>query len=84
MNKPKNYDSPFDREEAVDLEREVILSSEQIKNTDYIDYDDNYPPKGSMLNIRADNFFPTNVSPFSKKEESDAYIKYKEIENIND
>lgn len=82
MTKPKNYDSPFDNEEAVDLEREVILSSEQIKNTDYIEYDDNYPPKGSLLNIRAENFFPKSASPFSKKEESEAYIKYKEMEDL--
>lgn len=82
MTKPKNYDSPFDREEAVDLEREVVLSSEQIKNTDYIEYDDNFPPKGSLLNIRAENFFPKNASPFSKKEESEAFIKYKKMENL--
>ena len=75
MNKPKNYDSPFDREEPEDLERDLVMSSEQIRNTDYIEYDDNYPPKGSFLNIRADNFFPANVRPFSKKEEYDAYLK---------
>ena len=82
MTKPKNYDSPFDREEVEDLEREVILSSEQIKNTDYIEYDDNFPPNGSLLNMRAENFFPKNAIPFSKKEESEAFIKYKEMENL--
>ena len=82
MTKPKNYDSPFDKEEPEDLERDLVMSSEQIKSTDFIDYDDNYPPKGSLLNIRAENFFPKNASPFSKKEESEAFIKYKEMENL--
>lgn len=83
MVKPKNYDSPFDREELEDLERESILSSEQLQNTGFLENDDAYPPNGSLLNLPTGFWYAANTSPFSMDEDSEAYRRYKEIEGLD-
>lgn len=83
MVKPKNYDSPFDREELEDLERESIVDSEQLQNTEFLDDGFGYPPAGSYVSLPTSYWSLSNVSPFSIKEESEAYKKYKEIEGLD-
>lgn len=83
MVKPKNYDSPFDREELEDLERESILNNEQLQNTGFLENDDAYPPNGSLLNLPTSLWYASNISPFSVDEESEAYKRYKEIEGLD-
>ena len=82
MVKPKNYDSPFDKEEFETLERSAIIASEQLQNTDFFEDDNSYPPNGSYLNLPTSLWLASNVSPFSMDEESEAYKKYKEIEGL--
>ncbi len=82
MVKPKNYDSPFDREELEDLERSTIIESEQLQNIESFDNMNTYPPNGSYLNLPTSLWLASNVSPFTADEESEAYKKYKEIEGL--
>jgi len=84
MDRPKNYDLPYESEELDDLEKETILSYEQINNTGFFENDDSYPPNGSLLNLPTNLFLSSKVSPFSMDEESEAYRRYKEIEGLDD
>lgn len=42
MVKSKNYDSPFDKEELDNLERQPLLDEEQLYNTGYYEEDEAY------------------------------------------
>ncbi|TJX15939.1 hypothetical protein E9840_01935 [Tissierella creatinini] len=81
MVKSKNYDSPFDKEELANLERQPFLDEEQFYSTEYYEEDFiSYP----QVNY---SFIPSSLnlagfrSPFSS-EEDEAYERYKEIEGL--
>lgn len=81
MVRSKNYDSPFDKEELDNLERQPLLDEEQLYNTEYFEEDYiSYP----LVN---NGFIPSSLnlvgwrSPFFSQED-EAYERYKEIEGL--
>lgn len=82
MVKRRNYDSPFEREELENLERETILESEQLSNTEYYDEFYEYPPNGSLLNLPSSIWLSAFKSPFSSDNNEDAYNEFKKIEGL--
>lgn len=47
MVKRKNYDSPFDREELENLDRQPLLEEEQLQESSFNERESIYPPIGS-------------------------------------
>lgn len=81
MVRSKNYDSPFDKEEHDNLERQPLLDEEQLYNTEYFEEDFISYPDANYA------FVPTSLnlvgwrSPFFSQED-EAYERYKEIEGL--
>lgn len=83
MVKPKNYDSPFDREELEQLERQSLLDEEQLQDTGFNDIENIYPPIGSYVSLPSSLWFRSALTPLSDNlEETEAYKRYKEIEGL--
>ncbi len=81
MVKSKNYDSPFDKEELDNLERQPLLDEEQLYNTGYYEEDFISYPEVNYTFIPSSLYLAGRRSPFFS-EEDEAYERYKEIEGL--
>lgn len=80
MREHKNYDSPFDSEDFNLLEKESIIKSEQLQDTDTIDSFSEYPTNDSYGYTPTSLWLSSNMSPFGKSTVSNAYEIYKQID----
>lgn len=80
MREHKNYDSPFDSEDFNLLEKEYIIKSKQLQDTDTIDSFDEYPLNDSYGYTPNFLRLSSNISPFGKSTVYNTYEISKQID----